>query len=418
MFKKYLCFLFVFCIMVGSLTVIPVITFAGENSDEEASEPSNLQITGLTTYSSQATLTWDPPSGSTGTGEYMVYVNGGKKAQVSEESYQFTDLAPNTGYTISVRAIYEDGTMSEASDPLTVTTGYVTMRTVGEGQQYATVQEAVYQANPGDVVLVKDGTYVEEITINRSGTEERYITIMAEGDNALINGRIDIFASYIHLAGFKMDGYLNGSYLGVAVRIGQHYTQVVGMDIRNFRGQGIRCEWVDASHAYVADNYIYNCNYGFYTCSDSIFERNEVEYLNRHGAPGDADYIRAWGENVIVRDNYCHGTVYGPHIKDAHVDFMQSFDESGTAKNVLVENNIITGHLGQVIMLENDSNGPKGIFNISDWTVRNNVFQGFTVWGICAGKQNGGIPNIFKFPVGISLVQLNKHPCKGIYWRY
>ena len=48
-----------------------------------------------------------------------------------------------------------------------------------ETQPFATVQYAVGQLNPGDILNIRAGTYRETITVNRSGTVGAPITIQA-----------------------------------------------------------------------------------------------------------------------------------------------------------------------------------------------------------------------------------------------
>lgn len=366
------------------------VTTLSERDTEPPTKPTNLEISDLSTYSSKADLTWDASEDNIEVAGYIIYVNSSEKGRVSatSTSYQLTDLAPYTEYSIYIKAFDEAGNRSEASDTLTITTSYAAMRTAGEGGQYNTIQEALSIANPGDVILVKDGTYTGDITISRSGTADQWITIMPEGTNAIIDGCINVNASYIRVSGLKIHKTARGD----GVKITKPYIQVTNMDIRN-ASRAIYMEG-SASNIYVADNYIYGAKFGIFSRgNNNICERNEIEYLDAGGS-GDADYFRVFGDNVIIRNNYCHGTVWGPHMGSAHVDFVQSYDdEKRSTKNVLIENNIVTGFLHQGFMLENDAN--PGSFYISDWIIRNNIISGYQSWGLNAGKTNyGGIPNI------------------------
>lgn len=48
------------------------------------------------------------------------------------------------------------------------------------GSDFTTIQGAVNFANPGDTVLVKAGIYSELVRVTKSGTEDKYITILGE----------------------------------------------------------------------------------------------------------------------------------------------------------------------------------------------------------------------------------------------
>jgi len=58
--------------------------------------------------------------------------------------------------------------------------------TPGSSQEYSTIQAAVNAAQPGDTVLVFDGSY-QGCTISRSGTAGNPISLRANGTNAVIN---------------------------------------------------------------------------------------------------------------------------------------------------------------------------------------------------------------------------------------
>jgi pectin methylesterase-like acyl-CoA thioesterase len=58
--------------------------------------------------------------------------------------------------------------------------------TAGDTQEYSTIQAAVDDAQPGDTVLVFDGTY-RGFTVSQDGTSSNRIAVRAEGRSALIN---------------------------------------------------------------------------------------------------------------------------------------------------------------------------------------------------------------------------------------
>jgi uncharacterized protein YjdB len=296
-------------------------------------KPAGLQISDLSAYSANAMLTWAPSPDNFETAGYVVFANGSEKAKVNTASYQFEDLAPNTQYSIYVKAFDLDGNLSEASDVLNFTTGFVTMKTVGEGQTYTTIQAAVNAANPGDVIVVKDGSYPENITVSRSGNAGKWITIMAEGTNAVIKGRITISGSYIRLEGFTMDGLLDSNantyIVGNAVTLSGHYSQIENMYIRDYVGVGITCGYPNGSHAHVAHNHINRCSFGIITGNDCMIEWNNIENLQMRTA-NDSDNMRVFGINVTIRNNHIYGTsansiwVNPVNGRIAHVDFIQT----------------------------------------------------------------------------------------------
>lgn len=260
---------------------------------------------------------------------------------------------------------------------------------------FTTIQAALNAANPGDTIELGAGTYVENVTMNRSGTAEGVITVRGADDaEVTLNGSFLIKADYVRVEGFNMVGeHADGTFTGIgfAIKVEGNHVSVVDMDIRSYAGPGIY--FAPASHyGYASGNYLYSVAQGFHVASYGVIENNEIEALHLHGNNSAAgDNFRIFGSNIIIRNNYAHGTTEGPHMGPAHVDMFQSWDDTGIdVKHVLIENNVLTGWFHQGIMLENDRFGPEGTYHISDWTVRNNVFSGYESWAI----SGGGIPNM------------------------
>lgn len=176
--------------------------------------------------------------------------------------------------------------------------------------------------------------------------------------------------------------------------------ELIGCTVRDVMGTAVL---VSGDNAYVADNYISNVGGGIVTgCKNGIIENNEINRINCfYGEGGSGDVFRLFGNNVIIRRNYAHGTAeddvwHALSKTAAHADFIQSFDDNKTESgNMLIENNIALGFYHQGIMLENDAYGAStDTYYLHDWTIRKNLFVGFRTWGVCAGKAGGGIPNI------------------------
>lgn len=274
----------------------------------------------------------------------------------------------------------------------------------GENAHFSSVQEAIYAASAGSTIVVRDGIYEEgSINVSKSGTRDRKIVIKADGNNAVIIGNFVIDGSYVRLEGLKMDGQEKNTK--AAILINKPYCEVVKMDIRSYLECAVIFKDIrlgeGGSNAYAGYNYIYNCAAGFEVTSDTIIEHNEVERMRSFNIKNfyKGDFLRPFGKNIIIRNNYVHGTLKEEMYVDGygyiHTDMIQTWDEVRIdITNILIENNVFLGFYHQGLMLENDTYGAGGTFYIRDWTVRNNVFAGYTSWGICGGKINGGIPNL------------------------
>ena len=93
----------------------------------------------------------------------------------------------------------------------------------------------------------------------------------------------------------------------------------------------------------IIGNKIYKCTAGIWhmgTGGDWIIENNEIERLYRYGSEyTDSDYIRIFGDNHIIKNNYFHGTSYS-EVGTAHVDIIQTFGiDAKNASNVFIELN-------------------------------------------------------------------------------
>ena len=74
---------------------------------------------------------------------------------------------------------------------------------VGEGENYTRIQDAIDNASDGDVIIVKNGTYYEDLFINKS------LEIIGEGAKIITNGII-LKAPNIKIKNFSIEGYKKG----------------------------------------------------------------------------------------------------------------------------------------------------------------------------------------------------------------
>ena len=113
-------------------------------------------------------------------------------------------LAPDTAYEVRL-ALGEAtviGGMRTRSEAIP-TGGGSTIHVAGEapeggdgtaGRPFATINEAVRLAGPGDTVLVHPGVYREHVAVERSGSAESYLTIRGE-PGAALDGSDEAFAA-------------------------------------------------------------------------------------------------------------------------------------------------------------------------------------------------------------------------------
>jgi hypothetical protein len=167
------------------------------------------------------------------------------------------------------------------------------------GAPYTSIQAAVTAAQAGDTIIVKAGTYNENVAFSKSGSPTAgYITLKAE-------------------AGAILDGTGKGEQ-GIAIH-NKDYIKVLGMEVRNFSGSGtpigISIEG-SSSNLEIVGNVVHH-----------------IENAN-----GNAHGIAFYGtaatpiSNIIVDSN---------EIKNCRLGQSESMVLNGNVTNFTVSNNIV-----------------------------------------------------------------------------
>jgi hypothetical protein len=251
-----------------------------------------------------------------------------------------------------------------------------------EDLPWETIQHAADVVEAGDNVHVKTGTYDERVTINNPGTASNKIIFAGEPRRTVIvlHG-FAIYVDHIRIQGFSIT-HDQGGWLNGGIWLQGNNVDIVDNYIYDVPGQGVSASWVDQgpwSNIYVADNKIYACNKGITVSGYNwLVENNEIERLIY--ANEDADYMRFFGEDIIIRGNYMHGTIQ-EEIGESHTDMFQTFNVYGDtyARNIVIERNMCIGFFHQGLMASTSYSGShKNIL------IRNNVFTDGTSWGICS----------------------------------
>lgn len=203
-----------------------------------------------------------------------------------------------------------------------------TLVVTNSGGQYTTIQAALNAAVPGDTVLVRTGTYSENLTFPRSGAAGALIAL--QGEN-----------------GATLDGTGKGE-LGISIT-GRSYVKVTGLTIRNFRSSGtpmgISVNGA-STHVELRDNvieFIENTNgnahgIGVYgnaatPISDLVISGNEV----RHCKLGQSESVVVNGnvDGFVVSHNKVHDN------DNIGIDFI-GFEGTGPAGQDQARNGVCT----------------------------------------------------------------------------
>ena len=168
----------------------------------DAAAPVSADVRASDVGPDHATIIWNTNEPSTAQVEYgptQVYgsVSTLQSTLTNDHAVVLTALTPATAYQYRVRVADAAGNIA-VSGNFTFTTSMslvpdcsmVVVRCVddtpGPTQEYSTLQAAMDSAQPGDTILVYDGTYVGFVTA-RSGTADRPITVKAAGAQAVID---------------------------------------------------------------------------------------------------------------------------------------------------------------------------------------------------------------------------------------
>jgi hypothetical protein len=206
---------------------------------------------------------------------------------------------------------------------------------------FQTLQRAANVVQPGDTVIVQDGTYSTSgynlLNISKSGTAEAHITFRSQ---------------HKHLA--KLSGKNCRGEFGIFLTNGASWIDIKGFEIEGFKSCGI-----DANERNQLSNYI-------------TIEGNKIHDIGRYETTSDyglcAIYFRRGQHHWIIRGNLIYNIGRtGPdsywYNKDHAVYSGSSDDRSGAAHHITVAYNVIWGCSGHALNMGSD-----------DDLIANNVF--------------------------------------------
>jgi parallel beta-helix repeat protein len=167
--------------------------------------------------------------------------------------------------------------------------------TITVPDDYATIQEAINHANDGDTVLVRNGTYFENVVVNKS------LSLVGQ-DRALT--------------------FIDGGGIGNVTTIASNGVAMSGFTVRNSGGYpdgGVVIRYADSCSVYnnaIADNY-YGIEVRF--SSHVTLAQNDISLNDYSGA-----WIHQSSYNTLLRnnitENYSEGIVFSHSLNDAFVE--------------------------------------------------------------------------------------------------
>lgn len=252
---------------------------------------------------------------------------------------------------------------------------------------FRTIKKAMESAVPGNIIVVRKGNYDEFITINKSGNSdnERIVFFSETLHGAKCRGFL-IKGNYITVDGFSIEAF-NPNCTGIEVP-GFSYVEAKNNYIHDCPVNGIKF-YKGANYAKIINNILEHNGYSGISLSGSsgLIENNTISRTVQYhpkglgtcssGSGADADGIRIYGSNHIIRGNRILD-IASPIDKgniNPHADCIQTFDagiDEPVMTNTIIERNyfMVNHPSGSGIMMSALKGNP-----CHHITIRNNIFE-------------------------------------------
>jgi serralysin len=219
---------------------------------------------------------------------------------------------------------------------------------------WRTISHAVSQdVGPGDVIVVRPGTYVEQVWMWRGGGPEGQLTLRSEvPGEALIRppagaySTLNLRADHITVEGFDIVG---GEGHGIDAESVAH-TEILDNVVHGSGGSGIQFNF--SEFILIEGNVTFGNagTNGWHTSGISVYQNRNIT--------GDTDTP---GFRTIIRDNISYDNLTGPSVTSEHTDgngiIIDDFQSTQTAGfpnytfPTLVENNLAFNNGGKGIQV-------------------------------------------------------------------
>lgn len=396
---------------VSPLSNVPSATTDPLSVPDTTPPSSVTDLSGSNATSSSVTLSWTAPGDDGGSGTAASYdirystsmitesnfnampqlpSKPGPLAAGSGQSVTVTGLSPSTTYYFALKTRDDAGNVSGLSNVASATTSsggsagttYYVATTGSDsangslGSPWRTINHALANTAPGDTIVVRGGSYREEVIIGgdwgygSGGSPGRYLTLQGyPGEDVRILDRMVTDSSYVRVRGFH---FVSAPFVAANwTRLSEIKANIEITD----------CLFTGAFNVYAGALNIATGN--------TLAERNTL-ILSDTGSSNDHGIYVAAGEdfvtdNVIVRNNMVDGApAYGIHIYDERKN---TSDPVRYIRNVVVENNTVI-----------NSRSRSGILvavgartRVDGVTIRNNVVGASAAQGIMVYDAGGGV---------------------------
>lgn len=285
---------------------------------------------------------------------------------------------------------------------------------------WRTVQRAADAVVAGDTVIVGAGTYEGTSYFSRGGTTSARVNFKASGK--VVVGAVTIGAPNITFEGFEITGPLVQWTAAIRLRPNAHNTWLYGNNLHDFvYAYGITMDTSgrlpeEGPQSCIISNNVFN-QIGYVNVN--LYGADHLVTANRFANSwGEGDTVRPWGARHRIISNVMTNMGGGlPGGIGGHPDLIQSFGDLGYgSSDLLFERNLaINCGKSQICQIEQ-----KGVEDIRDWTIRNNVFIGMGMAANCSIPGIWWLNNTFyrcTTNTGHVLVFSDGSNGKGFAWR-
>jgi len=228
-----------------------------------------------------------------------------------------------------------------------------------ESTPWRTIQHGINSIEPGQTLIITDGSYNEAVIINKSGTESKAIIIKSINRNATITGK--------NLSKTQ----------GITLQNGVSSVRIEGLIIKEFKSWGM----------YLAGNNN-NIELAFLKiehCQDSAIRIDSGTHLKLSDSV--MEHNRGAGLDCIACDDI--QVIQNSALQNTGDDWMDGFAFERESRNILVQNSTADGNSGDGIDSKGDNTRVVGC------TARNCTREGIKLWGknssieSCLSENNG-----------------------------
>ena len=186
------------------------------------------------------------------------------------------------------------------------------------GADFTKIQDAIYAASPGDTIYVYNGTYYENIVVDKTVLligEDRNITII---DGKKSGSVLHVTADTVHIIGFTIQNSGEGLFYGNGVFLDYSHGNIIknniiqhnelGINIWNSNGNTLNGNilrfngvlvWYSIANT-IVDNFIYHGSIGLVQSGGNTFRNNAMDQFSVSGW-SLADYINDVDTSNIIR---------------------------------------------------------------------------------------------------------------------